>query len=113
MTENMKKFLELVSQNTELASKINAADKDTFIAIAKELGIDLTEADFVQPVNALTDDELEEVAGGKACYCVVGGGGKKGGCDDVCACVSSGYGVETSGEIRCTCFALGAGLDDH
>ena len=35
MTENMKKFLELVSQNTELVAKINAVDKDTLIAIAK------------------------------------------------------------------------------
>ena len=35
MTENMKKFLELVSQNEELAKKLNEADKEALIAMAK------------------------------------------------------------------------------
>ena len=49
MTENMKKFLELVSKNEELGKKLCEADKEAVIAMAKELGIALTNADFVIP----------------------------------------------------------------
>ena len=116
MTENMKKFLETMSQNAEQAKKISELDKDGLIAAAKELGIELTEADFVQPSGELNDDELEAVAGGKACYCVVGGGGTKSGVDDTCACAGAGagffYGVDRGIDgywSRCFCFAGGYG----
>ena len=116
MTENMKKLLEAMSQNAELAKKISELDKDGLIAAAKELGIDLTEADFVQPEGELNADELEAVAGGKACYCVVGGGGTESGVDDTCACAVGGagffYGVDRGIDgywSRCFCFAGGYG----
>ena len=48
MTENMKKLLELVSGNKELASKIGGMGKEEIIALAKALGVELTETDFAQ-----------------------------------------------------------------
>ena len=52
MTENMKKLLELVSGNKELAAKIGGMGKENIIALAKELGIEFTEADFAQNYTA-------------------------------------------------------------
>ena len=42
---------------------MNTAVKNELMAMAKELGIDLTDADFAQD-NELSDDKLGEVAGG-------------------------------------------------
>ena len=109
MTENMKKFLELVSQNTELVAKIDAVDKATLIEIAKELGIDLTEADFAQQAIELSDDELDAVAGGNICACAMGGGGSAGGKDAVCVCVIGGGGESKGGSARCGCVLCGTG----
>lgn len=63
MTENMKKLLEIVSAS-------------------KELGVALTEADFVKTCE-LSDDELNAVVGGGGeysdgsvrCVCIIGGDG--------------------------------------
>lgn len=85
MTENMKKFLELVSKDEALVAKVNAADKNALIALAKELGVELTEADFEHPTE-LSDDELEVVAGGAGTWCIlIGGGGNTKGtkCKDI------------------------------
>ena len=114
MTENMKKLLELISQNAELAEKLDAADKQAIIAIAKELGIDLTEADFVQQATELADDELDVVAGGAKCTCVGAGGGKAGGKDTPCGCVVGGAGEYLAGDDgqkigRCICVMYGEG----
>ena len=119
MTENMKKFLELASANQELGMNISSADKDKLIVIAKENGIELTEADFVAPVGELSDDELETVAGGGECYCAMGGGGTKYGAHgyaekywgglDVCACVVAGFGYYKNGKERCGCAFAGGG----
>lgn len=51
MTDNMKKLLELASDNEELKAKL--------IAIAKENDISLTDADF-----ELSEDALNAVSGG-------------------------------------------------
>ena len=56
MTENMKKFLEKVSADKALAEKFANLDKDAVVALAKELGIELTEADFAQPEGEITAD---------------------------------------------------------
>ena len=61
MTENMKKLLELVSGNKELASKIGGMGKEDIVALAKELGVELTEADFAQKYE-LSDDDLAQVS---------------------------------------------------
>lgn len=51
----------------------------------------LTDADFVQN-NELDDDELDAVAGGKACYRAVGGGTASAK-NSTCTCVISGFGL--------------------
>ena len=71
MTENMKKFQELLSGNEELAKKIDDMSREEIIAAAKQLGVALTEADF-EKVFELADDLLDAVAGG------VGGNGSNG-----------------------------------
>jgi len=63
MTENMQKLLEIVSGNKELAAKIGGMGKEDIIALAKELGVTLTEADFAKNCE-LSDDELDAVVGG-------------------------------------------------
>lgn len=110
MTENIKKYLEAVSKNTELAQKLNTMTKEDIIASAKELGIALTEADFERNTE-LSDDELDAVAGGGKCVCVIGGGGESGGVSQTCYCVGSGGGYMSSGDCRCECLAGGAGFD--
>lgn len=47
MTENFKKFLEVVSKNEELIAKIGAMNKDVLLALAKKLGRALTADDLV------------------------------------------------------------------
>ena len=65
MNENLKKFLEKVSEDTELAAKVGAEkDVNALIALAKEMGFELTAADFERPVEELSDDELDDVTGG-------------------------------------------------
>ena len=76
MTENMKKFLEAVSKDEELAKKINAMTKEDMLALAKELCIELIEADFEKPDGEMDDNEMDDVVGGAdCCVCVLGGGG--------------------------------------
>lgn len=113
MTENMKKFLETVSQNEELTNKIGTLDKEGLIALAKALGITLTEADFAQPTGELDDDELDAVAGGSDvnCACAMGGGGTKDSNDKTCACVLAGAGYSKNGRERCVCGFAGYGYD--
>ena len=71
----MKKLLEIVSGNKELAAKIGGMAREDIIALARELGVELTEADFAQKYE-LSDDELDAVAGGGRCICSFGGGGE-------------------------------------
>ena len=114
MTENMKKFLEAVSKNEELVKKINNMTKEELLALAKELGIELTDTDFEKPDGELADNELTDVVGGvDCCACVLGGGGTKealGG--NVCACVAYGHGGQyMGGDYWCCCVATGYGGD--
>ena len=114
MTENMKKFLEAVSKNEEACKKINEMSKDGLIQLGKELGIDLADADFEKPaVEALDDDELDNVAGGDnvSCACAMGGGGTKDDNDKTCACVIAGAGYSKNGHERCLCGFAGYGYD--
>ena len=115
MTENMKKFIESISANNELTGKFGSMTKDELIALAKELGIALAEADFEQPAVELSDDELDTVAGGGICACVLGGGGTADESstyhtsDAVCACVFGGSGENKGGYTRCVCVISGGG----
>ena len=124
MSENFKKFLEIVSKDEALKQKalaFNDMEKGdairAVIALAKEVGIELTEADFSEKEanNELTDDELDSVAGGN-CACAVGGGG--GGTDASdgktygCACVMYGQGGDgRAKDMNCACAGLGTGND--
>ena len=111
MTDNMKKLLELVSQNEELVKKVNTASKEELMAMAIELGVELSEADFKQESAELSDDELDAVAGGKTCVCVAGGGGERSKNDDLCVCVYAGVGATSDDKNRCACAFGGAGYN--
>lgn len=110
MTDNMKKFLELVSGNDALAAKFSNASKDEIIAIAREQGITLTEADF-ESTAEVSDDELNAVAGGKECYCAIGGGGtgESSNGTRTCACVAGGVGHMDGDTIKSRCGCIGGG----
>ena len=83
---------------------------EDLLALAKELGVELTEADFEKPDGMLDENELDAVAGGKVCVCVVGGGGEGDGNDRVCACPAYGVGADKDKLYdRCVCFIGGGG----
>ena len=128
MSENLKKFFESVSKDEVLQEKMNAlsADRENavacIIALAKELGIELTEADFAQPDGEISEDELETINGGgcptagtvnNSCYCAAaGGGGGKQKDEDIwgCACVAYGQGGDgKDSHWECVCLFMGDG----
>ena len=129
MTENLKKFLEAVSKDEALKAKVNAleSNKETVtagvIALAKELGIELSEADFAQPDGEISEDELGAISGGmgspgsctnSACWCTVGGGGGGRMLDDNsafgCACAVYGQGGDGKDDHQvCICVVVGEG----
>ena len=126
MSENLKKFLELIASNKEIEAKALACNelgeekgRIALIELAKENGIELTLADFEKKEEAasheLSDDELDAVAGG-ACGCAIGGGGK--GIDEFddkkykCVCVALGEGGADGNGSNCCCLLAGCGLDD-
>ena len=115
MSDNMKKFLELVSKDESLKKKMMALNDmepekaiQAGIALAKELGIELIEADFAKEKSdgGLSDDELDAVAGGGGCGCAVAGGGD--GPGYTCGCFAFGSG----GDTNCLCPAVGGGTDE-
>lgn len=109
MNANLKKLVDLASEDKELSAKLQSADKEQVIALGKERGITLTEADFESPKGKVSDDELAAVAGGGYCFCAIGGGGKSDEGEKTCACVALGYGYYTDGRIRCDCGLYGSG----
>ena len=66
MNEKLNALKEAISKNPALLERLEADNRpETILAIAKELGIELTAADFEHPpVEELTDDQLENAAGG-------------------------------------------------
>ena len=129
MSENLKKFLDLIGSDKELEAKALACNelgeekgKEALNALAKENGIELTEADFAKKEKPssceLSDDELDAVAGGGGCACLAGGGG--GGIDSNdgraygCACVGYGQGGDgRASDMNCICPAFGTGFDNE
>ena len=127
MSDNMKNFLAKLSADVELAKKAATLDKDAIIALAKELGIELTDADFAAK-DEMNADELTAIHGGSEqqdwasfdncpgkngiqdCFCAAGGGGQRDENGDVCACV--GYGQGYRGGEMCICPLVGVGIDD-
>jgi len=135
MSENLKKFLDLIGSDKELEAKALACNelgeekgREAMLALAKECGIELTAADLekqAEPASReLDDDELDAVAGGAEgddgfCYCIAAGGG--GGKDTYdgkvfgCACVAYGQGGDGSAsDANCRCYlgGMGGGIGD-
>ena len=122
----MKKFLEEMEKNPELKAKIEELDKNPestpkdFVKAAAEYGVELKEEDF-QPADAqgeLADDELDAVAGGGNCLCVVGGGGSGNALNETCVCVVGGGGMysdksTTQHGARCACAMAGDGDETY
>lgn len=112
MSENLKLFLEKISEDKALADKVGAeTNPEVLIAMAAEMGIALTADDFKK--QELSDDELDAVAGGGdvSCACALGGGGTKDSDDKACACVLAGAGYSKNGGERCVCGFAGYGYD--
>ena len=86
MSENLKAFLAKVSADAQLIERLKAAKEyGEIIALAKEIGLELTLADIEPDNSELSEDELNAVSGGKSggCFCILaGGGGGKNGRDD-------------------------------
>ena len=58
----------------------------------------------------LSMDELDAVAGGKQCVCVLGGGGEADSWSKTCWCVGGGGGENNDGSPRCACPLAGGGM---
>ena len=119
MSENLKAFLAKVSADAALVEQLKSAkESDDILALAKELGMELTLADIEPESSELSEDELNAVSGGKSggCFCVLaGGGGGKNGRDDIygCACVAYGQGGDGSrDDFTCFCALGGEGVID-
>ena len=126
MSENLKKFLDLLGSDKELEAKALACNelgeekgRLALIELAKECGIELTAADLekqAEPASReLDDDELDAVAGGAvACLCGAGGGGGGRDANDGkvfgCACVGYGQGGDgRASDCNCLCMIVGVG----
>ena len=120
MTDNLKKFLEAASQDKAFIEKLTKAETpETVIDLAAEKGFTLTKEDLKpSPASGeMFDAELDAVAGGKACACVLGGGGEASGNDDLCWCVFQGDGSSADRrdeyDYRCYCVAAGGGTSKN
>ncbi len=138
MNEKLKEFARYLSENKELADKLNSLQlteenyKEEICKYAAENGYELKMEDFTPANCELDSEELKSVAGGGDCVCVLGGGGTadniKGTQRDpsginpvtvyseydnpACGCVMYGQGNYGSGGIRCSCMGAGAGSTD-
>lgn len=119
MNENLKLLLAKVSADALLVERLKAAKEyDEIIALAREIGVELTMADIEPDNSELSEEELTAVTGGATggCFCVLaGGGGGKNGRDDVygCACVAYGQGGDGSkDDFTCVCALGGEGVID-
>ena len=75
--EQLKAFLEKVKADTNIQEKLKAAgSNEAAIDIAKEAGFAITAEDIQSMQSAtveLSDEELEDAAGGTGCGCFVTG----------------------------------------
>ena len=129
MTENIKAFIEKAEQNEALKAELKTLNKKytgaeevsqnkeetekKTIGIAAKYGITLTTDDFKAE---LSEEQLENVAGGSGGICVCMGGGWGGGLGKTgegwCLCPLSGVGID--GEDNdclpwCFCAFVGGG----
>lgn len=117
MSENLKAFLAKVSADAAFIERLKAAEEyDDVLALAKEIGVELTLADIEPESGELSENEMNVVTGGTSggCFCMLaGGGGGKNGRDDIygCACVGYGQGGDGSkDDFTCFCALGGDGV---
>ena len=68
--EQLKAFLEKIKGDTSLQEKLKAAaDVDAALAIAKEAGFSITADDLKNAQSEVSEEELENVAGGSQLKC--------------------------------------------
>lgn len=122
MNENLKKIFEELTKDEKLIEKVAEINNlypdleensKALVELAKEIGIDITVEEIFDSNNTiseeLSDEELNQVAGGKMigvdkgqgmlyysdCMCVLGGGGSGDNLQKACACVLGGAGELT------------------
>ncbi len=117
MNENVKAFLEAAQARPDLQEKLVRMDKDELIATARDLGVELTDADFEPPAGEVDAADLENVVGGWG-ICILAGGG--GGTDDMdgntygCGCAVYGQGGDgRPSDSNCVCLILGGGASNE
>ena len=116
MTENVKKLLEILSEDEAFAEKAGSAHSiEKVIDLAKEKGIELTEEDVREATRergSIDSAEMEQIAGGGYCGCIWGGFGKNSDKNDGrCVCAIAGYGnSRPEGYPRCICAQTGGGI---
>ncbi len=123
MTQKGREFAKYLSDNPEVAEKLNAKDNEgadkmgILLAFAKEEGYELTAEDLQAEQSELSKDELATVAGGAICGGAVGGGGTASddGSIPACGCVAYGQGNDVPGgdNIRCMCLLGGSGSETY
>lgn len=130
--DKAKAFIDEVMKSPEKKAQIDAFGKpkdetqwqqtmtEKILPIAKDMGFDLSLADFKPAYNGeVGDDELDAVAGGTGlcdCYLAGGGGGQEEGEDSGetygCACVGYGQGGDCDNvNDNCLCVIGGVGSD--
>ena len=133
--ENVRLFNEKVGTDKALQGKLHSLNErhkgeelsdeqmmriyeEDVLPLACECGCDFsmeTLKEYARDLNQsspreMTDDELEAVAGGATCVCVVGGGGKSGEAGSPCVCVAIGLGAGIQGGVPgCACVIGGGG----
>ena len=130
--ENVRLFNEKVSADKALQGKLHALNErhegeelsdekmmriyeEDVLPLARECGFDFSMEDLKEYARVLsqsspgelTEDELDAVAGGNTCACVIGGGGK-GSESSLCVCVAFGTGSNRFGGV-CVCVVGGGG----
>ena len=120
MKENIKKFMEVISEEGEdTIRQLKNADAETIISMALERGITIEADDLIQDdeTKELSMDELAATSGGKICVCPAVGGGVADGHHHACACVLGGAGEAKSGydtfREGCVCVLAGQGGKDN
>ena len=132
MTKKGELLMMLIESDEEFEKKfLECKDTGEVKKLTLEYNLELSDEDldFSIDKEELDVEELEAVAGGKACVCVLGGGGeadRKG--QGTCACVgagwgkvdyscklsaiqSTGQGYQEGGYMRCCCCGGGGGKD--
>ncbi|HIU45895.1 MAG TPA: Nif11-like leader peptide family RiPP precursor [Candidatus Fimadaptatus faecigallinarum] len=118
MTDNMKAFLEMIARDAGLAERAVAMSADELRELARTMGMQLTDGDFEQGADEVSDDELTAVAGGycsmaggNSCTCSEAGYGKSSK-RKFCLCLQGGTGKTITGTQLCQCSAFGSGGSD-